>query len=218
VSWPGFTVNIRYRGLDVIPFTTSLKFDIEMWHWAREATINFAPITFWYVLPGGKSNTSPDTTGIKAPVAIKRSDIISPEIKEEKIEGESMVFESVSGGKFRYQESAELGWSNHIQALWNNGKKGDHLNLSFISPDTTATNVKAGLTFSPDYGIFRIYFNGKKLPGAYNLYNKTVTVKEVNLGRQQLKKGNNLLMIEILNPGSINGNTFFGLDYLSFSK
>ena len=46
---PGYTLNIRYRGLDAIPFNTSLKFDMEVWHWVK-SELDFAPVTFWYQL------------------------------------------------------------------------------------------------------------------------------------------------------------------------
>ena len=73
---PGFTVNMRYRALDAIPFNTSLKFDMEMWHWVK-ATINFAPVTFFYILKGENPNVKIDMDGIKEPVALSRSDIVS---------------------------------------------------------------------------------------------------------------------------------------------
>ncbi len=47
---PGYTINLRFRSLDAIPFTTSLKFDMEMWHWVK-AVVDFAPITYWYISP-----------------------------------------------------------------------------------------------------------------------------------------------------------------------
>ena len=74
--WPGYTVNMRYRALDAIPFNTSLKFDMEMWHWVK-ATINFAPVTFFYILKGENPNVNIDMQGIKEPVALSRSDIVS---------------------------------------------------------------------------------------------------------------------------------------------
>ncbi|MEI6142916.1 MAG: glycoside hydrolase family 172 protein [Mariniphaga sp.] len=216
--WPGYTVNIRYRGLDNIPFTSSLKFDIEMWHWVREATINFAPVTFWYAMPGGQSNIAPDTEGVKAQVVLKRSDIYSLQITNGKIEGENMVLSSVSAGNFSYQNSSNYGWSNHFQAFWTNGKKGDQLRLTFISTERTENSVMAGFTVAPDYGEFRINFNGKWLPGVFNLYDKKVRCKEMDLGKQLLIKGENQILIEIVSAGPTEGKAFFGLDYLTFNN
>jgi hypothetical protein len=73
---PGYTVNIRYRGLDGIPFKESLTFDMELWHWTK-ALMNYAVATFWYMKPGGKCFVEPDIAGAKAKVALKRSDIVS---------------------------------------------------------------------------------------------------------------------------------------------
>ncbi|GGK46175.1 MULTISPECIES: glycoside hydrolase family 172 protein [Flavobacteriaceae] len=66
---PGYTVNTRVRALDVLPFNTSLKFDMELWHW-NKASINYAPTTFYYMMPGGESNIKPDYKGAKEEVLL----------------------------------------------------------------------------------------------------------------------------------------------------
>jgi len=215
---PGYTVNVRYRGLDGIPFTSSLKFDMEMWHWDRGTIINYAPVTYWYTLPGGKSTIMADSEGAEVPVALKRSDLFSPDIKNERIEGENMILSSVTSGDFSYQSAKGFGWSENTQIFWKGGKKGDTLELSFFSPNSIESIVKAQFTKAPDYGSIRAYFNGKPIPQEINLYNKTVTTTEINLGKQLLKKGENKIRVEITKPSPIAGKAFFGLDYLSFNK
>jgi hypothetical protein len=69
----GFSVNSRYRSLDAIPFTKSLKFDMELWHWAN-TVVNYAPATFWYARPEATQNVEPDPETAAKPVALKRSD------------------------------------------------------------------------------------------------------------------------------------------------
>ena len=64
---PGFTVNCRYRSLDAIPFNKSLKFDMELWHWAR-TKMSYAPTTFWYARPGAAWDVEPDVEEAKRPV------------------------------------------------------------------------------------------------------------------------------------------------------
>ncbi len=64
---PGFTVNCRYRALDAIPFKKSIKFDMELWHWAR-TTMSYAPTTFWYARPGATWDVKPDPEEAKRPV------------------------------------------------------------------------------------------------------------------------------------------------------
>ncbi|SFS85394.1 Protein of unknown function [Zhouia amylolytica] len=66
---PGYTVNMRVRALDILPFNESLKFDMELWHW-NKAIMNYAPTTFYYMRPGGKSNIEPDYIGVKEPVLL----------------------------------------------------------------------------------------------------------------------------------------------------
>jgi len=66
---PGYTVNTRLRSLDVLPFNTSLRFDMELWHW-NKASVNYAPTTFYYMMPGGESNIAPDYAGVREPVLL----------------------------------------------------------------------------------------------------------------------------------------------------
>jgi hypothetical protein len=214
--WPGYTVNLRFRALDGIPFTSSLKFDMEMWHWTR-ATINFAPVNFWYVLPGGKSNIEPDTAGVKAPVVLKRSDIISPDIKNGKIEGENMILSSVTGGDFSYQNSTKHGWSGNVQVFWCETKPADRLTLSFYAGESSIVNVNANFSLAKDYGIFRVYINGKPADKLINLVNDKLTTRLVPLGKFQLMKGENKLVIEVTGTSPDPKKAVFGLDYLEFN-
>ena len=69
----GHVVNLRYRALDAIPFTRNLKVDMEMWHWLN-TTINHAPVSYWYMMPGGTSNVKPLPVAAKNPVALSRMD------------------------------------------------------------------------------------------------------------------------------------------------
>ncbi len=47
---PGMTVNMRYRILDAIPFTESLRVDLEMWHWVK-TIIDFSATAYYYLTP-----------------------------------------------------------------------------------------------------------------------------------------------------------------------
>lgn len=55
----GLWVHSRYRTLDAIPFNSSLKLDMEMWHNSK-AVVNYAPTTIYYARPGSKCNIAPD--------------------------------------------------------------------------------------------------------------------------------------------------------------
>jgi hypothetical protein len=69
----GHVVNLRYRGLDIIPFQQKLRVDVEMWHWLK-ATINHAPVSYWYMIPGGRSNIKPSPSAARNKVALSKMD------------------------------------------------------------------------------------------------------------------------------------------------
>jgi len=87
---PGMTVNMRYRTLDAIPFTTKIQSDIELWHW-EQTIVNYAMTSYWYAKPSSTCNIKPDVETVKMPVALKRSDIYPPVVNEHGIlEGEML--------------------------------------------------------------------------------------------------------------------------------
>lgn len=215
---PGYTVNSRYRILDAIPFTSSLVFDMEMWHWTR-ATINFAPVSFYYMKEGTNTNRK-QTIGDIKPVALKRDDIISPELiyvlKPQKcgyMEAEDMMLQQVSGGTFRYQNNVKYGWGNNMQAYWSNGKTGDKLYLTFVSGSGENLPVKVRFTTAPDYGKFRFKLNNKSI--SIDLYSKELALKTVDLGVVKLNKGINTVEVEITGTApNEKKTTVFGFDRL----
>ncbi|HSV13427.1 MAG TPA: glycoside hydrolase family 172 protein, partial [Tepidisphaeraceae bacterium] len=52
---PGFVTLTRNRALDAITFSRSLKFDMEIWHWAA-TDMAYAMTSYWYALPAATSN------------------------------------------------------------------------------------------------------------------------------------------------------------------
>ncbi|WP_299668335.1 glycoside hydrolase family 172 protein [uncultured Polaribacter sp.] len=58
----GFSTETRTRALDIMPFNSSLKLDMEVWHW-KDCEMEFAVGTYWYGLPGAMSNR--DTISMK---------------------------------------------------------------------------------------------------------------------------------------------------------
>lgn len=71
---PGYTVNLRFRSLDAIPFSSSLKFDMEMWHWVK-AIINFSPTTYWYICPEDAAQAPSELKDAEEPVVIHLEDM-----------------------------------------------------------------------------------------------------------------------------------------------
>jgi len=209
-----FSVNVRYRALDAIPFTTSLQFDMELWHWAK-TRVNYAPTTFWYARPGATSNVQPMPEEARNKVALVQEDVV--EIKRVKgaLEGEAMQIRQNTGGKTELQSGAQFDWSGTKQLWWIDAKEGDALTLDFSVDKAGLYAMTAALTKAKDYGIIAIAVNGKTLSEKLDLYNPAVITEEIALGTCQLKQGVNQLEVKIIgsNPEAIKRN-MFGLDYI----
>lgn len=54
-STQGNDVVSRVRDLDRLPFTSGLRFDMEIWHW-ENVKVDYAVTTYWYGAPGTRSN------------------------------------------------------------------------------------------------------------------------------------------------------------------
>lgn len=214
---PGYTVNMRFRSLDAIPFNKELKVDMELWHWAT-TTINYAPTTFYYLKPGGEDLTKPDIKSAKAPVALKRSDIIEPLMMQGKIEGEKMVVDTISGGNIRYQALEEPTLSSGKQLWWRNGTVGDLLKAHFISKQSGVFETSAHFVVAPDYGTVKIWVNSEVVLSSFNGYHKQVAARIKRLGRVKLKEGVNTIKVKILGKSKTQDKAFFGLDAISFKE
>ena len=72
MNW-GTTINMRHRSLDAIPFTTSIKPMIELWHW-KEIEMNYALMTYFYVFPGYSNSVMHNVESVKKPVSLTKDD------------------------------------------------------------------------------------------------------------------------------------------------
>ena len=209
----GFSVNSRYRALDAIPFTSSIKFDMELWHW-RGTNVNYAPATFWYGLPGAKGNVEPDTKSATAPVARKREDVVEVLRVPGALEGEVLKVASMTGGTREIQEIADQRWSDDRQLWWRDGKPGDKLVLEFPVEKSGQYRVLVDLTKARDYGIVRLTVDGNN-PREFDRYHPSVEHDRLELGEFQLDAGTHQLTVEIIgsNPAALPRH-MFGLDYL----
>ena len=216
---PGMSVNMRFRALDAIPFNTSIKSDIEMWHWVK-TKVNYAMTAYWYVYPGFKCNVEPDIDAVRNPVAMKRADIYEPVVKDGIVEGEHLEVMTVSGGEVSTQSMSDVGWSGDSQLWWRFGKTGDELHAKFIVPEDGRYKISASLTKAVDYGIVGIELNGAPALTRFNGFTETgVTISKVNLGTSILPKGENILTVKILGKDNrAREGNMAGIDYISFRK
>ncbi len=210
----GFSVNSRYRSLDAIPFETSIRFDMEMWHW-RSTQMNYAPATFFYARPGADFNVKPDPESVALKVAQQEDDVVEIFRVKGVIEGESLRIVSKSGGDADVQNVAQFGWSGHKQLWWRHGKPGDTLVLEFPAKKTGRFRVKLNLTRARDYGIVRIAVNGTPAKVVLDRYAQEVKHDLLDLGVFELKQGKNRLEVRIegANSEAIKSH-MFGVDYI----
>lgn len=209
----GLSVNSRYRALDAIPFTRSIKFDMELWHW-RGTNVNYAPATFWYAVPGAKGNIDPDPQAAAAPVARKREDVVEVLRVPGALEGESLKVVSMSGGTREIQDIPDQRWSDDQQLWWRDGKPGDKLVLEFPVDKSGRYLVVVELTKARDYGVVRLAIDGR---GAkeFDRYHPSVEHDRLELGQFEWEAGTRQLTVEIIgsNPAAVPRH-MFGLDYL----
>ena len=215
---PGMTVNLRYRSLDVLPFTSNISSNIEMWHWVK-TKINYAMTAFWYALPGFESNVKPVIEMVKKPVALKRTDIYPPIVDENgKIEGEYLEVFIRNSGTVSTQ-SGDFGWSNDNQLWWRNGETGSELVAKFILNESGKYKISAQLTKAIDYGIIQLLLNGKEVGRNFNGYNSEVVPVNVELGTHLLNEGEQILSVKLLGADkNAKPGNMVGIDYLQFEK
>ncbi len=97
----GFSVNSRYRALDAIPFAKSLRFDMELWHWAK-TRMNYAPATFWYADAKATWNVGAMPEEARQKVAMAIEDVVEIKRVPGAVEGESMEVIEKTAGRPRF--------------------------------------------------------------------------------------------------------------------
>ncbi len=212
---PKFSENCRWRGLDAIPFKTSLKFDMELWHW-HKTQMNFAPTAMWYARPGSQSNRKPEVDSAQLPVAKTQDDVVPIYRVKGALEGEALKILEKSDGTTEAQGSTQWRWSGQQQLWWKYGKPGDELVLALGKVKAGRYRVKAGLTKAKDYAIIDFAINNKTLAKDLDLYHPDeVIMTELELGDCELKAGENRIKVTIkgCHPDAVK-SYMFGLDYL----
>ncbi len=215
----GLVINLRNRALDAIPFRKRLQFDMEMWHWAN-TIINYAPVTCWYMKPGGVSNRKPEPELAALPVAETRRDIMPPPtFKDGLLEGESLDA-AASRGNVTGQSHADIKWSGEKQLWWTGGKPGDTLKLGFAMKAGGRYNLSATMTCAVDYGVVDVGLNGAVLVKGFDAYSEKLETRVLELGAVDLKPDMNELTLTITgeNPKAKKGEFMCGVDCLTIRE
>jgi len=210
----GFSVNSRYRALDAIPFTKSIRFDMELWHWAN-TKVDYAPTTFFYARPGATVNVEPDPRIAARPVTLERAEIVDVFRVSGVLEGEDLTVVEMTGGNVVIQDIPAFRWSGDKQIWWVDAGQGDELTVEFPVEKAGKYHVVANLTKAIDYAVVRVSVNDESAENSFDRYHPTVSHDPVALGVFELREGANRLKfhIEGANPAALK-KFFVGLDYL----
>lgn len=100
---------------------------MELFDWSN-IHLNYAPITFWYMLPGGEIQPKPFVSDVRERVANQPSDIFGSGMSLV-VEGEVMQPRPGHMGSVELQTNFHPLWSEGMQLYWKEFKPGDKLSL-----------------------------------------------------------------------------------------
>ena len=211
----GHTTNLRFRGLDRIPFRSRLQFDMEVWHWAA-TKIDYAVAVFWYGLPDA---VMADAPSLERRAEEARSPVSYKTVMELKFGTFKVVGNPSGRAEIQGMKNFKLGqWRDDKQLWWIHTTPGDTLKLEVNVPDGGAKTLILGLTQAVDYGRFAFFLDGQPLGQPCDLYvPRESGVLHTKLEIPcEISAGLHTLTVEVLpkNPESI--GTMFGMDYAEF--
>jgi len=213
----GYTVNLRYRSLDKIPFNKSLVLDMEVWSWT-DAILNFSPVTFYYQLPDHiptGSMLSGEEAATKK-VVTNRLELVPAIVREGRTEFDQLDFHYRSAGRVSFDRSVGFTTSNKAFVNWSGASAGDTLVVRFYTEENFKEgDIKIGLVKGANFGKFNILLNGRPFGDIFDGSSEVQFVTEVDFGRHSLNKGENQFTFINLGPSqSTQKNSFVGIDYI----
>ena len=218
----GFTVNVRYRALDTIPFTKGLRFDMEIYHHSSSAKINYAPASFWYMKPGGTATLGKSKLPLgdekiqamaKEKIVTKRNDLVQPEpFVRGRLEGEFMDG-SATNGRIVYTKGWGQRWSGGEVIAWLDGKPNDTAQFTFVMKDATPAEIIFGFVFDANGGKVQVSVNDKVIVKEMETYSERNMRIQMD-GAAELKEGENIIKVQLLGKNDKARSSNFLLDYV----
>jgi hypothetical protein len=170
----GHTAVSRFHVLDPIPFTKSLRFDMELWHW-QDVTVTVARTAYWYARPGSSLPGKVDIAALTVP------EMKPPAPVAGAIEGETLELVGKTGGNLTVQEGF---WetSGSKQRWWTFPEPGQKLTLRFPVKAAGTYRVVGHFCHAVDYGIHRLSINGQPVGEPLDFYSPQLGWKKRTLG------------------------------------
>ena len=182
---PGLTVNSRWRSLDVIPFDKSLKFDMEIWHWAS-TEMDYAATTYWYGTKNSEVSFKESKEAVQLPLKFP-----------DRLEAEGFEIEQIKGGEVITQAFLSYDWSARNHLLWKDIKKNDSLKLTFYSEKERKGKLTMVFTNAPDYVVVDVSLNGKLIFKDLDLFAEQVSLQKYFAENEVIQKGDNSLFLKV---------------------
>lgn len=200
----GHIANVRWHVLDPIPYTRSLNFDLEQWHWA-ETKSHFATTAFWYAAPGGTPATPLRASDLTVP------EIVAPKPEPGALQGEALPVERTGGTTEVQSGFEELA---DAQLWWRDAAEGDRLTLTLPPTRPGRYRVEMRACFARDYGRHEITLNGRSL-GARDFYAPKLAWRRLKLGTVEIGSDAARLELRALRPNpKADPRRMFGLDWI----
>ena len=200
----------RWFIADPIPFTKSIRFDLELWHW-EDVEATFDRTTYWY---GNLRHAAPKPFNLSyMPLTIFGP---MPGV-EGAIEGEMLKILEHKGGKLEKQGGFSQ-TSGFQQLWWREAQPGDKIVLEFPVAEAGRYDVIGHFAHNVDYGIHTIRINGK-LAGDFDFYSADLKWDKRSLGMFDLPVGTS--KFEAVCKGSrlaAKPGNMLGIDYLKLTK
>lgn len=210
----GYNTFFRTRNLDAIPFSTKLKFDIEMLSWTT-GIADYSTTTFWY---GDANSFAVGTSGVDEatrellPEAKDPSQYTIPNSME--FETLTPVFKSPSISTETQNMTAFTGykWSKGKQLLCRNSNINDYLEYKFIGYQQKIYRIQIQGTKAGDFGILSFTVNNGT-PFNVDFYNNGVIHSGIiSLGEYIPNNGEFTIRITYSGKNSKSSGNLFGLD------
>jgi len=208
----GNICNNRFLIIDGIPFTQSLKFDMEVWTHAAGFSLGLAQTSYWYAFENSKDTFLPLLShklvvAELPPIDRKLAGVI---------ESENMKVIRTSKGVAFAQGSFVWGYSNGKALWWVENEPGDELELGFNVEKSGKYEIKALFTEGFSIGNHSLYINGEKVEKELSFWNPDFiqSEQETGLGEFDLNAGENVLKVVVEGKEEKSIGYVFAFDYL----
>ena len=212
VGW--YTTIYRWHIVDVIPFTKSLRVEIEDAGWITEDELaegvhrghverndDFASVAFWYQVGQPKRFTTLPTAEERK---LPNLDLI--------IEGKQLL-ESAKTSRGSTSLQKGYPWTGDGQIFFRAADTNNaSLEVTFPVEKEELRQLTLRMTESYDYGIYRILLDGEVVRSHVDFYNEETKLKELSLGQLRLPVGEHTLRFECIGKRGESRGHFLGLD------